>query len=183
MISRTGINPGNKSRINGFTLIELILVMTILSAVIVVSAPSLSRFFRGQSLEEESRRFLAITRFAMNKAISEGIPMTLWIDTNLYGLKPQDGYQLDIDDELVFELEEGVHIEIVPVTAKNNEFAEILFSPDGTIDENLIELIRFQRSEKQPEDSGEIIDIEKSLIGMKFEIIDPNIGRRRLNIQ
>ncbi len=73
----------------GFTLIELILVMAILAAVLAVSAPSLGRFFRGRNLDAEAYRLLALTRHAQNRAVSEGIPMILWIDLNQrrYGLQ------------------------------------------------------------------------------------------------
>src|SRR5262249_19567201 len=62
-----------------FTLIELILVMALLAIVLGISAPSLSRFFRGRSLESEAQRFLALTRHAQSRAVSEGVPMVVWL--------------------------------------------------------------------------------------------------------
>ena len=42
----------------GFTLIELILVMALLTVVISLTAPRLSRFFHGRTLDSEARRLL-----------------------------------------------------------------------------------------------------------------------------
>src|SRR5687767_2693361 len=72
-----------------FTLIELILVMTILIVVLSVSGPSLVSFFKGRTLDSEARRFLALTRYGQSRAISEGVPISLWIDPKekKYGLE------------------------------------------------------------------------------------------------
>ena len=73
---------------SAFTLIELILVMVLLAVVIAISAPSLSRFFRSRSLDSEAQRFMALTRHAQSRAVSEGVPMVLWLETKqrTYGL-------------------------------------------------------------------------------------------------
>lgn len=72
----------------GFTLIEIILVLAILAAVLAVSAPSLGRFFRGRNLDSEAYRLMALTRHAQDRAVTEGIPMILWLDLDArrYGL-------------------------------------------------------------------------------------------------
>jgi type II secretory pathway pseudopilin PulG len=83
-----------------FTLIELVLVMGILITVLSVSATSLSKFFRGRLVDNEARRFLALTRYAQSRAVAEGVPMQLWIDekSRAYGLQMQPGYA-DSDDK------------------------------------------------------------------------------------
>ena len=65
----------------GFTLVELILVMVLLAIVIAVAAPSLSQFFHSRSLESEAQRFMALTRAAQARAVSEGVPMVVWLAT------------------------------------------------------------------------------------------------------
>jgi prepilin-type N-terminal cleavage/methylation domain-containing protein len=82
--------PSNQA----FTLIELILVMTLLVIVLGVSAPSLSRFFRGRTLDSETKRFLALTRYGQSRAVSEGVPVVLWIDSKQgeYGLQADASY-------------------------------------------------------------------------------------------
>jgi prepilin-type N-terminal cleavage/methylation domain-containing protein len=78
----------------GFTLMELILVMALLSGVIALSAPRLASFFQGRQLGSEAKRFLALTRHGQSVAISAGIPMVLWVDLERreYGLAPEAGY-------------------------------------------------------------------------------------------
>src|SRR4051794_30959806 len=50
-----------RSTQHGFTLIELILVMTLLMIVLAVSAPSLGSFFKGRNLDSEARRIYSLT--------------------------------------------------------------------------------------------------------------------------
>lgn len=70
--------------------------MAILAAVLAVSAPSLGRFFKGRSLDSEAYRLLALTRHAQERAVTEGIPMILWIDLNArrYGLRADPTWSL-----------------------------------------------------------------------------------------
>ncbi len=77
-----------------FTLVELLLVMTILTCVIAVAMPTLAHFFRGRDLDAEARQMLALTRYAQSRAISEGVPMLLWFDPRqqTYGLEQEPGY-------------------------------------------------------------------------------------------
>src|SRR6266496_4510628 len=101
-------------RSQGFTLIELIVVMMLLAIVLAISAPSLSRFFRSRSLESEARRFMALTRHAQSRAVSEGVPMVLWVETKerWYGLNADKTFiendpraeQFNMDDTLQVEV-------------------------------------------------------------------------------
>ena len=54
--------------------------MAILTITVSIAAPALSNFFRGRSLESEARRLLALTRQGQSRAVSEGVPMDLWVD-------------------------------------------------------------------------------------------------------
>src|SRR5262245_158113 len=78
-----------------FTLIELILVMTVLTIAVSLTAPALANFFRGRSLDSEARKLLALTRFGQSRAVSEGIPMELWLDATrgAYGLEAEPSYE------------------------------------------------------------------------------------------
>ncbi len=91
----------------GFTLIELILVMALLGIVLAVSAPSLSRFFKGRGLDNEAQRFLALTRAAQSRAVSEGVPMVVWFDIKerTYGLNADKSYVEDDPNALEFTLD------------------------------------------------------------------------------
>src|SRR3954469_14277873 len=96
-MSPTGNNRIRRTdarRPRGFTLIELILVMALLTVVIGIAAPKLSRFFSGRTQESEEGRFLLLTHYGQSLAVSEGVPMTLWIDAKnrAYGLQQETGY-------------------------------------------------------------------------------------------
>ena len=97
MTLRTGSRRNDRpeaARRDAFTLIELILVMAMLLIVLGVAFPSLKRFFRGRNLDSEARRFLSLTHYGQSRAVSEGLPMVLWIDARraAYGLQVQAGY-------------------------------------------------------------------------------------------
>jgi type II secretion system protein H len=117
-IGRQRISAGSDPASRGFTLIELILVMALLVVVLSIAAPSLSRFFRGRDLESEAHRFLALTRYGQNLAVSEGIPYLLWIDreNREYGLRAELSLD-DIEEEeshepLVYSLARGLQLEM-----------------------------------------------------------------------
>src|SRR6266487_5214425 len=107
---------GNRrdDRASGFTLIELILVMAMLAIVISVALPSLKGFFRGRNLDSEARRFLSLTRYGQSRAVSEGVPMVLWIDTRrgAYGLQQQSGYTDTDSNAVKFALSEELRVEV-----------------------------------------------------------------------
>lgn len=125
----------------GFTLIELIAVMALLTTVMAVVAPSLSRFMRGRALEEEGRRFLALTQYARSEAASRGVVLRLWVspEEGAYGLAPETRAESEdvraleyrLADRLRFELPEDV--ELVEYEAGNR--LEVTFWPDGGLDE------------------------------------------------
>ncbi len=144
------IRSAERAARRGFTLIELILVMSIMIIVISVIGPSLTSFFRGQTLDAESRRFLALTRYAQSRAVAEGVPMTLWIDAKQrsYGLEIEAGFADRDDQAKEFLMEKDLEIEVTaPLTtptpgapgatmasANANEL-KIRFTPDGFISE------------------------------------------------
>lgn len=99
---------------SAFTLIELILVMALLAVVLAVSSPALSRFFKGRSLESEAQRFMALTRHAQSRAVSEGVPMVLWLETKqrLYGLNADKSFIEDDPKTEQFNVDESVEIEV-----------------------------------------------------------------------
>ena len=146
---------------HGFTLIELVLVMAILIIVLSVTAPMLTTFFRGRTLDAEARRFLSLTRYAQSRAVAEGLPMTLWIDPKqrTYGLEIQSGYVDNDDYASTYTLERDLDIEVkqsrVATTARTtmttkktaNELM-IRFTPDGFIGESNPESVIIRQGDK-----------------------------------
>src|SRR3954467_7256391 len=151
MILTIGSSRSRSNKQHAFTLIELILVMALLMIVLAVSAPSLQGFFKGRNLDSEARRILALTKYGQSRAVSEGIPMLLWIDwkQKSYGLRAATGF-LDQDDKAVeFNLDKNLKIEaeitpvqnlVTSISAIQNDrvignLPTIRFLPDGSIAE------------------------------------------------
>lgn len=133
------------------TLIELVLVMGLLAIVVAMSAPLLSRFFRGRSLEWEAERFVALTRYCQNQSAATGEPMEVWIqpDDGMYGMRRvMQVQQLTVPIvksnafvnplELNFRLSDDVRFELSKTNFTRNAWASIRFWPDTGIDETSV---------------------------------------------
>jgi prepilin-type N-terminal cleavage/methylation domain-containing protein len=152
-----------------FTLIELILVMAILTMAVSVTAPALANFFRGRTLDSEARRLLAMTRSGQNRAVSEGIPMDLWVDpaNRKVGLDAEPSFETDPDPKAVeFQVSDGIQIEVVkntvvtptkaslsplqtvsvasvaPAKLTHAALPTVRFLPDGTVSETSPQMLR-----------------------------------------
>ncbi len=146
MTLRTGkFRRSDRRGKRAFTLIELILVMTILSVVLGIVAPQLSRFFRGRTLDSEVHRFLSLTRYGQSRAVSEGSPMLLWVDAKLgtYGLR-QEGTTGDGDVRAVdYTVAQDLQLEAADIQTRSAPVGQaeklmgnlpmIRFTPDGFI--------------------------------------------------
>lgn len=134
-----------------FTLIELILVMCLIAVVLSLVFPSLKGFFRARNLDSEAQRFLALTRLGQSRAISEGVPMILWMDpqAGMYGLQVQAGYGANDTKPQQFQLDNSLQLEPQVTVAglmtqsnlwtqmrKTSTRPEIRFLPDGAISES-----------------------------------------------
>ena len=136
-----------------FTLIELILVMALITIVVSVSLPSLKGFFKGRDLDSEARRFLSLTHYASSRAVAEGVPMELYVDTQqkLYGLRAQAGF-LESDSRAVqYKLPEELSFEVTAAPAKkisgqdnfDDPEAEFANADDGSTGTRPIKILRF----------------------------------------
>jgi Tfp pilus assembly protein FimT len=108
----------SKQDSSAFTLIELILVMAILIMMVSITAPTLSHFFRGRTLNSEARRLLALTRSGQSRAVSEGLPMDLWVDAKqgIFGLEAEPSYETSDPKAVDFTLDGGLQLEVVEKT-------------------------------------------------------------------
>jgi prepilin-type N-terminal cleavage/methylation domain-containing protein len=176
-----------------FTLIELILVMALLAIVLGFVGPTLGRFFRGRTLDSEARRLLSLTRYGQSRAISDGVPMILWIDPDQrrYGLEAE--YTFTDGDEKAIEYELGKDLEIevesstltggvIPrqqtmAASRGRAFGrntvQIRFLPDGLIGETSpygFELREKQTVSKRPSDDETGIWISQNRNRLSYEI-------------
>jgi type II secretion system protein H len=131
-----------------FTLVELILVMTIMVIIVSLVAPSLKGFFRGRNLDNEALRFLALTRYGQSRAVNEGVPVELWVNPRdgSYGLESLSGYTETQTNAQKYRMDSSVQIVLsVPssalthsnywsqTTAHFGAVTKIRFQPDGFI--------------------------------------------------
>src|SRR5277367_1960941 len=79
------------TRKRAFTLIELILVLALLVIITSLAAPAMANFIRGRAMDSEARRLFALMHAGQSRAVSEGMPMVLWVDEkqNIYGLEAE----------------------------------------------------------------------------------------------
>jgi Tfp pilus assembly protein FimT len=112
--------------------------MAILTIVVALALPSLSGFFRGRNQQAEVERLLALTRLGRSRAVTEGIPMVLWIDprTSSYGLREEVGYTDGDRKARQFTLDSSLKIDVA-LGAKGRRvrgsLSAIYFSPTGEI--------------------------------------------------
>jgi len=129
----------------GFTLLELILVMVILSTVLAMAAPSLRGFFGSRKTHDEAAQILALTQFARSQAVSEGIIYRLNFDTNerTYWLTLQQaGVFKELETEFghVFTFPNDIVVELEDVEKYDDEMF-FAFTPQGTVTAGTIRLI------------------------------------------
>jgi type II secretion system protein H len=132
----------HSSRVSGFTLIELILVMSLLVIITSIATPAMSRFIRGRALDTEARRLLALTHLAQSRAVSEGMPMMLWVDekADTYGFASESSGQNGDPKAETLNVDSTLAISVVSTTGgvptTFNNLPAIRFQADGTVDEN-----------------------------------------------
>jgi len=151
-------------RASAFTLIELLLVMTIMVTAIAIAAPTLANFFRGRTLDSEARRLLALTHSGQDRAVSEGIPTRLQVDTanHSYSLRQDPGWSDGDAKALEFPFDKELQVEVINANSSRsssgrprpaNSFQaranprnlpEIRFLPDGSIDDTSPRALRLQ---------------------------------------
>ncbi len=131
------------NRPSAFTLIELLLVMVILTILMAVVAPVLSNSIHGHKLEQETSRFLALADFGREQAISEGIPMVVWIDqaTQRFGLDPKTDYYGSTTHK-EYTLPPEVKFDAVAAGSGTTGSPAIEFEPDGNPSPSSVQSVR-----------------------------------------
>ena len=117
-----------KDKANAFTLVELILVMVLLTTLAALVAPRLTGMLRGRELDQQATALLAATEYARSEAISQGVPMTFWVNEERFGVRAQSGGE--DRRERQWMLARDVQFEEVP----ESENGIATFQPDGTLD-------------------------------------------------
>ena len=121
---------------SGFTLLELILVMVIISTVLAMAAPSLRGFFSSRKIHDAAANILSLVRYARSQAISEGMTYRLnfnaekgvyWLTSN------RDGAFSVLDNEFgrEFLLPDDTAVALEKEDDKKKTETYITFFPQG----------------------------------------------------
>src|SRR5262249_53594782 len=119
----------------------------------------LAHFFRGRSLDSEARRLLALVHSGQARAVAEGIPVELWLDTaqGKFGLEAEPSYEPTDPKAEEFLMAQDMRLEVVssptapadmlnlpnpssssapPVLSNHPNLPRLRFMPDGSIAES-----------------------------------------------
>jgi len=132
-------------RPGGFTLLELILMLVLISTVLALAAPSLRGFVRSRETANAAARILALTQYARSQAISEARPYRLHVDgsSNLCWLASQwCGTYVELGREMgrPFALPPGAVVRLTDASGQASPLSWVQFYPDGRTDAAIIEI-------------------------------------------
>jgi prepilin-type N-terminal cleavage/methylation domain-containing protein len=118
----------------GFTLLELVLVMLLVSLVMGMAAPSLRGFLIGRKSADAAAQVLALAHYARTQAVSAGAVCRLNVDpaARVYWLTMEKGgrfQELGTEFGRRFSLPEGVEACWTPLREAGHEYIE--FFADG----------------------------------------------------
>lgn len=137
-------NKNNKSLIKGFTLIEIIISITILAAIGVASIAYLGGYRRSVSVDSEAEKITAYLRQAQNKAMSgeavSGQDPTNWgvhfvnpaSGTAYYAIFRGSSYSADVSDETIYLSQQVQFSDPAASSTKDIVFQRITGRPTAT---------------------------------------------------
>jgi prepilin-type N-terminal cleavage/methylation domain-containing protein len=153
-------------RAGGFTLLELILVLILISTVLALAAPSLRRFARARETTDAASHLLALTRLAGSQAAAQAHTWRLNIDPDsaTYWLTVQKaGGFVEPEREYgrLFRLPDGVSVAVEGHEVVDGVPA-VQFYPDGRSDPVTIELT---------DTEGRVLQITCRCVSEQFQIV------------
>ena len=151
----------------GFTLVELIIVMMLLAVVAALAVPSLSRSMRQRNLDEEATRLLALTEYGRDEAVSQGVPMVVWIDakSQRYGVEPKAGFDADETRTRDYNMNPDVQVEIDKAAVSGGVVEAIEFAPDGALTSSSVNSVRLV------DRFNSVINISRTTDGWSYELV------------
>jgi general secretion pathway protein H len=145
----------------GFTLIELMIVLVIMSFVLALAGPAVTRGLSGLTLKTAAKKVAAALRYARSQAVNRaqpysaifdrehgrivirGIPRPLPPDQTAAEAEPEEktadaaGAEAQKPEIKIVALPEGITLKEITIggteiTGTKDELAQIVFYPDGT---------------------------------------------------
>jgi hypothetical protein len=143
--------------------------MALLATLLALSAPTILHSFKQRDLEQEGTQLLAVTEYARSEAISQGVPMSVWINpgTGEFGVHASDGYDGDKAREKTYSLRTDVRFDPVEGVADRDDHTILAnFEPEGTLDpESSLDALRLVNR------SDSAISLEQTEDGWGYEIV------------
>jgi len=153
-------------RREGFTLIELVVVMLIISLMAFLAVPVLSRSFDGMKMDGSIRKITAMARRGRSEAMARQIPVRMVMD--------MDSGQYWIEEVSGEEASEGVAGSKAAGRLPSGLAIRAFAMPDGVVVEGSIIRVRFDPNGSS---SGGTIYLSKADGNVSWEIfIEPFTG-------
>jgi Tfp pilus assembly protein FimT len=118
--------------------------MALLAIVMAIAAPSLSRSMKERNLADEAARFLSATEYARSEAVSQGVPMVVWIDpgSRRIGIEPKPGFDGEPSRNREYEWNEDIQVATEQKATSNSTLDVAEFGPDGAPAEASAETVK-----------------------------------------
>lgn len=129
------ISPTPRTPAAGFTLLEMLLVLTVLAMAAGIAAPRLTRLPERALLQSESSAAIALLGRARLAAISSNRPVAAAVNVQDMSIEAA-GKRHVFDDGISLSLRTGASLMAGPAVGR------IVFYPDGSNSGGLIEIIR-----------------------------------------
>ncbi len=121
------------SKNRGFTLLELIVVLVIISLTSALALPQLTGALSGTNLKTAAKKIAASLRYARSRAVSEKIIYVAILDTDKNRLMLMSPSKADNSDEAkVYVLPEGLRLKSGTEREKDRKEFRIAFYPSGS---------------------------------------------------
>ncbi len=164
----------------------MICVLVLLAIVATFVATSLGGFFRARALNAEARRMLSLTHYGQSRAVSEGAPVVLWVNTkdSTYGLNLLSSFSATDGDPHATAYVTDSTLTLETPTANPLDVSEqddeklglpdglvaIRFNADGFIDPSSVHKITIRQGQEAA------LDLVPMVNGLGYEIRPASIA-------
>jgi type IV fimbrial biogenesis protein FimT len=156
----------NPRQPGGFTLIELMLVMLIITVVLGMAAPSLRGWRRGTTMKGAAEDFITITRYARVQAVANGAVHRVILEpaTGRYYVAVQSGQQFEpLESNLASgTIPDGFRAQWADQQSAQRGYVE--FQPNGRAQTARLRITS---------DYGDEVQVECATPSEVFRIVDP----------